>query len=182
MAFHAATDPYYPNGFHQDSIIQYCGAEHIVEDIHRFNPFQQLEMAKKGKRCNSYLTDVTNPVVGFSDPYFTGDVVDKGCTLSEPAPVPIEFQQLHTVRKPSWRGTGGRDKSAGNWVYELEESPFGNYFRSSYPRSERPIRPIRVGRWNSSTAIRGVTAGDWARCCWPFGKSWERNEPSCRGS
>ena len=78
-----------------------------MEDILRPNPFQQLETAKKRKRNNTYFTDDTDLVADRCfDSTYSHDGVDKGYIMSEPAPVPVEFQQLHTIRKSTRRGNG----------------------------------------------------------------------------
>ncbi len=103
MAFNAGIDPIRQYDFQQGSIDQYYGVQHNEEDFYGSNPFQQLETAIKRKQCNSYFTDDANLVVRSNASYFTDNVVDKGCIMSKSDPVPIEFQQLHTIRKTSRR-------------------------------------------------------------------------------
>lgn len=98
MAFTSGTDPFQRDNFQQSIINQYYGGS---------NPFQQLETAMKRKRNNTYFTDDTDLVADRCfDSTYSHDGVDKGYIMSEPAPVPVEFQQLHTIRKSTRRGNG----------------------------------------------------------------------------
>ncbi|KAL3758215.1 hypothetical protein ACHAWU_004853 [Discostella pseudostelligera] len=104
LAFNVDIDSLHRSGSQQGIVNQYYGIENDVDDLRTSNPFQQLQTVMKRKRSNSNFTDDTNLEVGEIDKYFTDGVVDKGYVMSEPAPVPVEFQQLHTVRKTTRRG------------------------------------------------------------------------------
>jgi hypothetical protein len=103
LAFNVDIDSLHRSGSQQGSINQYYRTENDVDDFRTSNPFQQLQTVMKRKRSNSNFTDDANPGVGDIDQYFTGGVVDKGYVMSDAAPVPVEFQQLHTVRKTTRR-------------------------------------------------------------------------------